>query len=442
MGRRQRDFPRGKFMLRVPRETTKRQEYAIYLYYYWHGRQLRRSTDIFVAEKDWNEKANNGLGELRSSYGRDYRDKNIYLNRLLQATDDKIFKYVEAHGRITADVVHNIINGNDEVLRPDKGVEFVDFAKDRITQRYDNGQIGVSTYKNGLTYINQFQKYLKYTHSGTHGEYNELLYVGEMTVDIVSGFRKWYSETKKTDTVNKVLQCIAGICTYAVKCGLMEPNVPIEICDLHISDRNVDARELNVKYLTDDELQKYANSRNCLQHPRQKDFHDMFMFSFYTCGLRLIDIITLRWSDIDCKKKLIRKVQIKTGNRNFVPFLEPAERILERWKGRNKVYVFDLLAEEFDLADEEGLQRRRNCIDVTVNTSLKKQIRDAKVDKSLTFHMARHTWAVLALQKGINISKISALLGHKTTAVTEKVYAEFLPDDLKEVVSDLNFDFG
>jgi integrase len=56
--------------------------------------------------------------------------------------------------------------------------------------------------------------------------------------------------------------------------------------------------------------------------------------------------------------------------------------------------------------------------------------------------MARHTWAVLALQKGINISKISALLGHKTTAVTEKVYAEFLPDDLKEVVSDLNFDFG
>ena len=103
--------------------------------------------------------------------------------------------------------------------------------------------------------------------------------------------------------------------------------------------------------------------------------------------------------------------------------------------------MFDLLDENFELSDDETLRMRRNSIDSTINTSLKKQAKDAKLEKSLTFHMARHTWAVLALQRGTNISKIGALLGHRTTAVTEKVYAEFLPDDLVDVVKTLNFNY-
>ena len=65
----------------------------------------------------------------------------------------------------------------------------------------------------------------------------------------------------------------------------------------------------------------------------------------------------------------------------------------------------------------------------------------ANLDKEITFHWARHTWAVLALEKGVEISKISRLLGHTSTAVTEKVYAEFLPDTLGEVVDGLDFKF-
>lgn len=442
MGRRQRDFPRGKLLLRVPRETNTDQKYAIYIYYYWHGKQLRMSTGLFATEGDWNAEANHGLGGLRPSWGKDYREKNLYLNKLLKSIDDKIFKYVEMHGRITADVIHNIMNGNDESLRKDKGIEFVSFAKERISQRYHNNQIGVSTYKNGLTYINQFEKFLKYTHSGTHGADDELLYVGEMTVEIAVEFRKWYAAGKKIDTVNKVLQCLANICNYAAKLDYLQSSVALGIADLHIADRNIDVRDMDVKYLTDAELTIFSNLRNQLQHPRQKDFHDLFMFSFYACGLRLVDIITLKWSHIDFKNKLIKKVQIKTSKRNVVPFIEPAERILERWRGRNKVYVFDLLKEEFDINDDEALKRRRNSVDTTINASLKRQVKDAKLGKSLTFHMARHTWAVLALQRGINVSKISALLGHATTAVTEKVYAEYLPEDLKDIVRELNFDFG
>lgn len=441
MGRKARTLPVGKFILRTSREINGGQMYAIYIYYYWHGMQIRRSIDMSVTAKDWDEKANNGKGGFKSTYGRNYKEMNLRLCRMLGEIDNNIMKYVDLNGTINSDVITKFVNGEDDVLRPDNGLDFIKFGKQRFEQRYQNGQIGVSTWKNGISYLNQFAKYLNYEHQGTYGAYKEFIRVGDINVDIVSGFLKWYSKINKIDTVNKVLQCIAQICKYAVKLGYLSPNIPLEIEDLHVPDKDLDGRDLDIKYLTEEELKKFSIIRSCLLHPRQKDFHDMFMFSFYSCGLRLIDIITLRWEDIDSKRKLIKKVQIKTRNRNVVPIVEPAERILERWQGRNKVYVFDLLDENFELSDDETLRMRRNSIDSTINTSLKKQAKDAKLEKSLTFHMARHTWAVLALQRGTNISKIGALLGHRTTAVTEKVYAEFLPDDLVDVVKTLNFNY-
>ena len=52
--------------------------------------------------------------------------------------------------------------------------------------------------------------------------------------------------------------------------------------------------------------------------------------------------------------------------------------------------------------------------------------------------MNKTTCAVLALAHGAEISEISRLLGHASTGVTERVYAEFLPDNLATVVSKLD----
>ena len=120
---------------------------------------------------------------------------------------------------------------------------------------------------------------------------------------------------------------------------------------------------------------------------------------------------------------------------------EAAIDILGRWKGRYKVFVFGLLPDKFNLNNDEELRKRRNSVTATINTSLKRQSKFANFEVEVTFHWARHTWAVLALEKGVEISKISRLLGHTSTAVTEKVYAEFLPDTLGEVVDELDFNF-
>ena len=158
-------------------------------------------------------------------------------------------------------------------------------------------------------------------------------------------------------------------------------------------------------------------------------------------GLRISDIITLRWCDIDLEKRKMVKTQVKTRSRNIIPLAEDALKILEKWKGKHKVFVFGLMPDNFDLADEEELRIRRNTITATANKSLQRLSEITQIDKKVTFHMARHSWAVNALEQGMEMSMISSLLGHSSSLVTEKVYAEFRQEVKAEAVAKLNFDF-
>lgn len=57
-------------------------------------------------------------------------------------------------------------------------------------------------------------------------------------------------------------------------------------------------------------------------------------------------------------------------------------------------------------------------------------------------HMARHSFAVMALNDGMAMSVVSRLLGHASTTVTEKVYAKYLPETLlEEEMNRLDFGF-
>ena len=122
---------------------------------------------------------------------------------------------------------------------------------------------------------------------------------------------------------------------------------------------------------------------------------------------------------------------------------DDAIRILERWYDRTEGhrFVFGLLDDDFNLQDKEERKRMRLNKNRAIITSLK-TIGDKMgiTDFSLTMHVARHTFAVWALNEGVDIHLISRLMGHSSVMVTEKVYAKFLPSTLeKEVQDKLNF---
>ena len=434
MGRVARKYPTGGFFLRTPAKVDEDKLYPVYLYYFCGGKKIRQSTSVLALAKDWNQKANHGIGELRASYGPDYRKKNQQLQKMLRKIDGSIFDYVEMNGEISPDIIQGFICGDDRPLRADKGRNFVAYALELLEKQYMRRKIRISTYKNSVSILNQFKNFLSDKECGQKGE----LFVGNITEDIVRDFLAWGLERgRKTDTVEKYLETISKICRQASDNGFLCKASAQAITDIALEENLDDSLARSIKYLTTVEIGKLVNIDRSIISNKQADVLEMFKFSYLSCGPRISDIITLRWCDIDFEKKELCKIQVKTRGRNIIPLTDEALKILEEWKGRHNVFVFGLLSDNFDLKDEVMLRTRRNSITSTINKQLENISKKAQLSKKVTFHMARHSWAVSALEQGMSISMISSLLGHTSTAITEKVYAEFRQEAKAEAVRNL-----
>ena len=434
MGRVARKYPTGRFFLRTPAKIDEEKLYPVYLCYFIGGKKIRQSTSIMAMTKDWNQNANHGIGELRASYGSEYKKKNQQLQKLLRKVDGNIFDYVEMNGEISPDIIQGFICGDDKPLRADKGRNFVAYALELLEKQYMRRKIRISTYKNSVSILNQFKNFLSDKECGQKGE----LFVGNITEDIVRDFLSWGLERgRKTDTVEKYLETISKICRQASDNGFLCKASAQAITDIALEDNLDDSLARSIKYLTTVEIGKLVNIDRSIISNKQADVLEMFKFSYLSCGPRISDIITLRWCDIDFEKKELCKIQVKTRGRNIIPLTDEALKILEEWKGRHNVFVFGLLSDNFDLKDEVMLRTRRNSITSAINKQLKSISKKVQLDKKVTFHMARHSWAVSALEQGMSISMISSLLGHTSTAITEKVYAEFRQEAKAEAVRNL-----
>ncbi len=434
MGRVARRYPQGRFFLRTPTKVDEEKLYPIYLCYFCGGKKIRQSTSIMSMIKDWNQSANHGIGELRASYGVDFRKKNQQLQKLLRKVDGRIFDYVEQNDEISPDIIQGFIYGDDRPLRADKGQTFVAYALDILEKQYKGHKIRISTYKNSVSILNQFTFFL----SEKEGEKEGELYVSDITEVIVHDFLVWGLERgRKTNTVEKYLETISKVCKLASEEGLLCKTSAQAIANIVLEDSLDDTSSRSIKYLPPEVMSIFVNIDTSVISNKIADVLDMFKFSYLSCGLRISDIITLRWSDIDFKKKDLRKIQVKTRGRNIIPLTDEALEILEKWKGRHKVFVFGQLPDNFELKDEEKLRTRRNSITSTINKQLEIISMKAQLGKKVTFHIARHSWAVSALEQGMQMSMISSLLGHTSTAITEKVYAEFRQETKAEAVRNL-----
>lgn len=433
MGRIARKYPTGRFFLRTPAKVDEEKLYPVYLCYFCGGKKIRQNTNIMSLKKDWNQNANHGIGELRASYGSDYKKKNLVLQKMLRKIDSKIFDYVEQNGVITSDVIIAFLNGDNKPLRADKGMSFTAYASDLLEKQYSRKKIRISTYKNSATIINQFRKFMDSNNISEK-------FIGDITENLVRDFIAWGLERgRKTVTIEKYLETVCKICRQATADGLLPKESLQAISDITLDKCIDDNTHRKIKYLSTNETSELVKLGYKLANPKQYAVLDMFLFAYYACGMRISDIITLRWCDIDLNKKELDKIQVKTRGRNIIPLTDEALEILRRWQGQHEVFVFGLLPDDFNLMDEEMLRTRRNSITSFINKSLEIIAKKAGLDKKVSFHMARHSWAVAALEQGMSISMISSLLGHTSTTITEKVYAEFRQEAKAEAVRNLKF---
>ena len=450
MGRAKREVPTGKLFLKYPKnEYDKDKCYTLYYYYSFNRKNMARDTQIRVKVKDWNPYANNGIGALRPSYGTDYNRCNNQLHDYIRKTDGKIQEYNIKHPReLTPEIVHSILF-DEAKTRNDEGKDFVEFVKTHLSSKLNLNKIGQSRYENGVSAMKIFQEFLKAKGKGTYKP--DSICLGEISGDLLDEYITYRKDVKgnKVSTINHSLTPIISACEQACRRGYISESVFADIEEKRIVDVATDDK-FDGKFLSKEQLKQLVNFYTEDTETRRKEYIEMFLFAFHAGGLRIIDILTLEWKHIDFEKREMKKVLIKTAKyqkqRHLIPLTDSAIKILQKWKdmGRTKRYVFDLLADSVDVANQATLYDKRNSVTRKVNQALHVVGEKIKLPFSLTFHVARHSFAINALNDEthpLDMYQVSRLLGHASTAVTEKVYADYTREFLGDKLRELNFNF-
>jgi len=431
MGRPKPTKIKGNLILRTDRKPDGNGRYCVYIDYVLQSNHAKVATEIWVEEKYFDKKKK----EISSTHP--FATKlNRQLDIQRRQIDERIFDYSQKH-RLTIEALRSLVQGRTVPKGAKSTDDFIEYAIRVNEEEYKLGKIGVSVRDNALCGFNIFRQFLRQF----HGE--DSLYIKELSPDLIREYIFWRQGRGNINaTINKTLTPIIKAARRAEAERLIDFGVAegIERMYLPIKIEQGEEESTEVHYLTEEQLRKFANLYNVVKYPRTKDYIDMFLFSFYACGLRISDLITLEWKSVNFDKREIRKILYKGDKFHTIPLNDGAIAILRKWQGRYNRFVFGLLNDAFDLTDKEELKRMRLNKNRGIKTSLKTLGDKIGLPFNLGMHVARHSFAVLALNKGIDVHKISRLMGHSSIMVTEKVYAQFLPSTLEdEVMNKLNF---
>jgi len=201
------------------------------------------------------------------------------------------------------------------------------------------------------------------------------------------------------NTAVKTMKTFRTVILYGIKLGVIHKDPFVGV---HFHMEKVDRG-----FLTDEEISAIMTKHFDL--PRLELVRDLFIFSCFT-GLAYIDVKALtydkimRLADVDW---IISK-RVKTVTPINVVLSDGAKRIIEKYKDypkKKKGHVFPVFSNQ------------------KTNQYLKEIATACGIDKELTFHMARHTFATLTLSKGVPIESVSRMLGH-TNIRTTQIYAK------------------
>lgn len=322
--------------------------------------------------------------------------------------------------------------------------DFLAYAEAFFDLRYQTGEIAFHTWKSSLSHLRRFGLFLRET--GRDGP----LPFDRLGPEILQEYRiHCLHAGNRAATIDRKLHPLRLALRRAESEGLVRPGTtalsipPAKGKGNRSEEESLSEENTPVRFLNDRQMKKLWGYFQSLPPGPRKDALDLFLFSFHACGLRISDIVTLEWRHIDRTKKILSKVLVKTRVRLSIPLSAPALEILDRWKKRNpgSRFVFGLLPPDFVFRDDGSLEKAIDHRNRTLRATLNAVGRKLGFPFPLGMHVARHTFAVKALNASrLDVHLISRLLGHSSVTITEKVYATFLlPTLSSEVRSRLSF---
>lgn len=237
----------------------------------------------------------------------------------------------------------------------------------------------------------------------------------ELTPQFIHDFSVYLSVERglRGGTVWLACQQLKGVVTRAYQRGVLTWN---PFAGFRLA-KNIRPRE----YLTEGELKLLMDHE--FEDKALTFTRDVFVFSAFT-GLAFIDLKELKYEnivDINGSKWIVSQ-RHKTNIPSQVKLLEVPYQVIIRYQHQGE-YVF----EQMEYA--------------TMAKRIHRVMEEVGIRKRISFHCARHTFAVLALNKGMPIESLSRLLGH-TNITTTQIYAKItmhkLEEDMNRLAEKLN----
>ena len=159
-----------------------------------------------------------------------------------------------------------------------------------------------------------------------------------------------------------------------------------------------------------------------------KDFRELCITALLS-GLRLAELLNLRWNELDFTSKVIQvknseTFTTKSRKNRIVPMSEELFRLM---KGRKENIRNE---SAFVFHNKKGKPLKEQ----TISQQFKKYVISAGINDKIHFHSLRHSFATHLVKKGVPLFAIQKLLGHSTSKTTE-IYSHLLPQQLHREVN-------
>lgn len=306
-----------------------------------------------------------------------------------------------------------------EIISGEESIDFFEYA-DRYLQSIENTE-SVRLYTQCKTVLNKLERFNK----------SRRLRFTDITISYLKRFGEHLSQqcNNRLNTISTNLKVIRKLYNLAILEELIqEDKSPFKKLKL-------EWERSNINYLTKEDIERIKSVEF---DPSSKDYHvrNLFVFAIYVGGLRISDLLMLRWRDIQDEARVKVYTQ-KTKTNLTIKLPRVAIDILSNYKTTNlqtaSDFIFPFLTNDVDYSNPRYLYKRISSVNAAINYRLKEIAIKANIDKHLHFHMSRHTFATRGLEIGLPLSHVSKLMGHSSVKMTEN-YAKLVNKELDKAM--------
>ena len=373
-----------------------------------NGKRIELSSNRFVEMSKWSTEAGKMKGNSEEA-----RSINSHLDMLRIQIIDMQMELVHKKIPVTAETLKSKILGVDERARMLIPI-FQDHnnkIKELVGKEYAPGTL--ERYKTSLSHIIEF---LRWKYKVSDIEINKIDHA------FVTDYEFWLRSVRNcaNNTAVKYIKNFNKIIKLCLANDWLDKNP--------FANYKSKVKEVERVYLTENEIQSIIEKD--FKTERLSLVRDIFLFSCFT-GLAYIDVKNLTKSQIsfgiDGEKWIFTHRQ-KTESASKIPILPVTQMIIDKYENHPQCLNEDKLLPI--LSNQK------------MNAYLKEIAGVCEIEKELTFHIARHTFATtVTLTNGVPIESVSKMLGHKNLRTTQH-YAKVLDRKVSEDMAILKNKFS